>query len=262
MKSRIMKITTRVAAAMAVASVIIGVTSVTARAEDDINECKYEETTTFELVPEAQCVDDLNKTEYISEDGYEPIIHTEMVSNAPVLIDEPEPEPEIKYNDGEIVRAEMVTDAPVIINELVPEEAPVIVDGPLLNKEMVSNAPVILDTAPEEPVVPAEQETVKVAEPEVIKEEPRRSGSHLPKTYEEIRHYGEIKQCYFDKGADVAFWTFIYYHPTPLGYEVIEHIEQEIREGNRGYTINGVYYDCPEHDPYFANDPYYANKRK
>lgn len=159
MKSRVMKITTKVATAMAVASVIIGVTSITARAEDDFNE-----------------------TEYISEDGYEPIIHTEMVSNAPVIIDEPE----IIYNDGETMRTEMVPDAPVIINGLVPEVAPVIVDGPLLNKEMVSNAPVILDTAPEEIVLPAEEEPVKVAEPEVIKEEPHRSGSHLPKTYEEI----------------------------------------------------------------------------
>ncbi len=69
----------------------------------------------------------------------------------------------------------------------------------------------------------------------------------------QIPKYGEIKQYYFEKGAQYAFTLWIFYHPTPFGYEVIEHIEKEIASGNRGYTIDGVYYDCPEHDPYFKN---------
>lgn len=70
-----------------------------------------------------------------------------------------------------------------------------------------------------------------------------------PETYP---FYGEVKRCYFEKGPQVAFCLFIYYCPSPLGYEVIEYIEQTIKKGDRGYTIDGVYYDCPENDPYFS----------
>lgn len=68
---------------------------------------------------------------------------------------------------------------------------------------------------------------------------------------EDIPRYGEVKRAYFEKGANFAFTLFIYFVPSPLGYEAIETIEDEIKAGNLGYTIDGIYYSSPKEDPYF-----------
>ena len=268
MKNRVIRLTTKAAAVVTMAGIIVGTSSTIAKADDGTNENTYEQPVYAELVPEAQCIDDFNKTEYICEDGYEPVIQTELVPEAHVRIDDPEPVPEITYNDGTTVRAELVSEAqciddlneteykwvdgqgPTIIRtELVPEGAPYINNAPSLYKEMVPTAPVILDEAPEE----AEQEKETPSEAEVDRKESKpASKSSFPKTFDELPYYGNIKQCYFEHGAGTAFTEFIFYCPSPIGYDVVEHIEKEISEGNYGYTIDGVYYDRPENDPYFA----------
>lgn len=273
MKNKVIKLTTKAAAVVTMAGIIVGTSSTVARADDGINENAYEETVYAELVPEAQCIDDFNKTEYICEDGYESVIHTELVPEAHVRIDDPEPVPEITYNDGTTVRAELVPEAqciddlneteykwvdgqgPTIIRtELVPEEAPVIVNGPCLYKELVPAANLIIGSAPENTESPANQENVTPSETQAVSPEqkPETEKVTLSKP-ETIPHYGDIKRCYFEKGPNVALCMFILYHPTPLGYDVIEYMEQTLKEGDRGYTIDGVYYDCPENDPYFKD---------
>ena len=265
MKNRVINLTTKVAGAMLMAGLIVGTASTIARADDGTN--VYEEPVYAELVPEAQLADSFDNTECIEEVGYEPIIQTERVSDANVIIDDPEPEPEIVYNDETTIRAELVPDAqfiddlnktefisedgyePIIRTELVPEEAPYINNAPALNKEIVPTAPVILDAAPEE--VEQEKETPGEAEVDTKESKPA-SKSSFPKTFDELPYYGNVKQCYFEHGAGTAFTEFIYYCPSPIGYDAIEQIEKEIREGNYGYTIDGVYYDRPENDPYFA----------
>lgn len=68
-----------------------------------------------------------------------------------------------------------------------------------------------------------------------------------------IPHFGEVKRCYYEYGAQVAFTFFIYYCPSPIGYEVIEYIEDQIKDDNLGYTIDGVHYASPKDDPYFKD---------
>lgn len=65
----------------------------------------------------------------------------------------------------------------------------------------------------------------------------------------EATHYDLVKRYYFQKGAQLAFILFIYYTPSPIGYDVIQIIEDEIHHGNLGYTYNGVYYSSPYDDP-------------
>lgn len=119
---------------------------------------------------------------------------------------------------------------------------------------MVPAANLIIGSAPENTESPAEQENVIPAETQAVspeqKPEPEKVTLSKPET---IPHYGDIKRCYFEKGPNVALCMFILYHPTPLGYDVIEYMEQTLKEGDRGYTIDGVYYDCPENDPYFKD---------
>lgn len=176
-----------------------------------------EETLRAEFVPEAQLISDYDEPEYINEEGYETIARTSAV----------------------------------------PETSPVIVNVPSMYKEMVpATAPLMYGTAPEITEATAESEVVPQAITETqtaTKEYKLPSEENRTMTTDDIPRYGEFKQFYFEKGAGAALSLFIYYHPTPYGYRVIEHIEKEIKEGNRGYTIDGVYYDCPENDPYFAN---------
>ncbi len=46
---------------------------------------------------------------------------------------------------------------------------------------------------------------------------------------ENITQYKEIKRYYREKGANFAFTLCIYYIPSPFCYEIIEHIEKEIK---------------------------------
>lgn len=66
--------------------------------------------------------------------------------------------------------------------------------------------------------------------------------------------YGLVKRMYFENGPTCAFTLFVYYCPSPVVYEIIPIIEDEVAAGNRGYTVDGVYYDCPENDPYFQQE--------
>ena len=65
----------------------------------------------------------------------------------------------------------------------------------------------------------------------------------------EAFQYDVIKRYYFQKGAQLAFILFIYFIPSPTGYDVIKYIEWEISQGNLGYMYNGVYYSTPYDDP-------------
>ena len=273
MKAKMMKNGTKVATAMAIAGTVVSTMGMAVMAAESDREHVHEAPVYAELVPEAQCIDNFDEVEYINVEGYEPVCRTTYVPEAHVRIDDPEPVPEITYNDGTTVRAELVPEAqciddlneteykwvdghgPTIIRtELVPEKAPVIVNGPALYKEMVPTAPAIIGSAPKDTESPAEQENVTPSETQAVspekKTEPEKVTLSKPET---IPHYGDIKRCYFEKGPNVAFCMFILYHPTPLGYDVIEYMEQTLKEGDRGYTIDGVYYDCPENDPYFKD---------
>lgn len=272
MKNRVIRLTTKAATAMAIAGTVVSTMSMSVMAAESDREHVHESPVYAELVPEAQCIDNFDEIEYINVEGYDPVCRTTYVPEAQVIIGDAPIIPEIISEDesGKTI-AQIVPKAQYIddLNETeyvnrdgneeirtqaVPDVAPYINNGPELHKEMVPTAPAIIGSAPKDTESPAEQENVTPSEIQAVspekKPEPEKVTLSKPET---IPHYGDIKRCYFEKGPNVALCMFILYHPTPLGYDVIEYMEQTLKEGDRGYTIDGVYYDCPENDPYFKD---------
>lgn len=74
---------------------------------------------------------------------------------------------------------------------------------------------------------------------------------------EDIPNYDLIKKTYFEWGANRALCMGQILFCSDFAYDVVWNIEDELRAGDRSYTIDGVHYDCPEHDPYFKNEGHY-----
>ncbi len=62
---------------------------------------------------------------------------------------------------------------------------------------------------------------------------------------------GLLKRYYLQKGPNPTFILGIYFIPSPVVYEIVQKIEQEVAEGNRSYIYNGHFYASPEEDPTF-----------
>ena len=62
---------------------------------------------------------------------------------------------------------------------------------------------------------------------------------------------GLLKRYYMQKGPNLTFVLGIYFVPSPVVYEIVQNIEQEVAEGDRSYIHNGHFYASPEEDPTF-----------
>lgn len=66
-----------------------------------------------------------------------------------------------------------------------------------------------------------------------------------------IPQRGFIKRTLMERGPNFAFILGIYYIPSPIMYEVIQAMEDEIANGNYEYEFCGKYYKTPVDDPTF-----------
>ena len=105
MMNKTIRLTTKVATAMAIAGTVVSTMGMSVMAAESDREHVHEAPVYAELVPEAQCIDNFDEIEYINVEGYDPVCRTTYVPEAQVIIGDAPIIPEIISEDesGKII---------------------------------------------------------------------------------------------------------------------------------------------------------------